>query len=249
VQSEFALYGIIIAVLSIVQTVFGVGLLLLGTPTLLLLGVPFQKALWILLPASLAISSWQLGFDKGLKLSALREFAIWAVPTLIIGLLVVLTAGLTIKADLAVGALLIIGAVLRLSLPIRRSLLRWLQRHDSSALSGIGLVHGLTNMGGGLLSLYSSVRHTGKLDIRQHIALGYALFAFTQLLVLAMTSTTDFSMSFIYVSVGVASCSYLTVGRLTFSRLSSADYNVLFSLFEIGCGSTLIVRRLLAILR
>ena len=46
-----ALTFLIISVLSIVQSLFGIGLLVFGTPTLLLMGYPFPNTLAILLPA------------------------------------------------------------------------------------------------------------------------------------------------------------------------------------------------------
>ena len=47
----------VIIVLAVVQSLFGVGLLVFGTPTLLLLGYPYQDALAILLPAPLVAVS------------------------------------------------------------------------------------------------------------------------------------------------------------------------------------------------
>ena len=54
---------IIIAVFSIVQSIFGVGLLLFGTPTLLLLGYSYSETLWLLLPCSVTISLIQVVND------------------------------------------------------------------------------------------------------------------------------------------------------------------------------------------
>ena len=57
-QSWFAL--LVVALLTLVQSVFGVGLLVFGTPTLLLAGCDFDRALALLLPASLCVSAAQL---------------------------------------------------------------------------------------------------------------------------------------------------------------------------------------------
>jgi len=45
---------------SVIQSVFGVGVLLFGTPLLLLLGYEFVDALGVLLPVSIAISTLQV---------------------------------------------------------------------------------------------------------------------------------------------------------------------------------------------
>ncbi len=49
-----------VLVLAVVQSVFGVGLLVFGTPTLLLLGYPFDQVLAYLLPCSILISALQV---------------------------------------------------------------------------------------------------------------------------------------------------------------------------------------------
>jgi uncharacterized membrane protein YfcA len=48
---------LIVVSTSVIQSVFGVGVLLFGTPLLLLLGYEFVDALGVLLPVSIAISS------------------------------------------------------------------------------------------------------------------------------------------------------------------------------------------------
>ena len=50
----------IVALFSTVQSVFGVGLLVFGTPTLLLLGCSFEETIAYLLPSSALISVMQV---------------------------------------------------------------------------------------------------------------------------------------------------------------------------------------------
>ena len=56
---DFLLY-ISIVIVCFVQSIFGVGVLLLGTPTLLILGYSFVETLSHLLPLSLLINSLQI---------------------------------------------------------------------------------------------------------------------------------------------------------------------------------------------
>jgi hypothetical protein len=126
--------------------------------------------------------------------------------------------------------------------------MRQFERHESGALAGIGLVHGLTNMGGGLLSLYASIRHEGKYEIRQIIALGYATFALSQLAVLSATTPNPPRILDPALFALIAGITFVVIGRFTFKRVSTSRYNVLFSIFEIGCGSVLIGRRLIAMM-
>jgi hypothetical protein len=113
---------------------------------------------------------------------------------------------------------------------------------------GIGLVHGLTNMGGGLLSLYASVRHNAKFEIRRKIALGYLAFAFAQLLVLGYaTKVTGTLLICAALMAFAAGVTYIVVGRAIFRQISAGRYSVHFSAFEISCGTVLIARRALTL--
>jgi uncharacterized protein len=62
-MAEIYYLVIIIAVFSVVQSIFGVGLLLFGTPTLLLLEYSYSETLWLLLPCSVTISLIQVVND------------------------------------------------------------------------------------------------------------------------------------------------------------------------------------------
>ena len=77
----------IISVLSVFQSVFGVGLLIIGTPIFLQLGYDFYSVLNILLPFSIIISFLQFVTDKSKNLDFKKNFLTIAVPFLIISLL------------------------------------------------------------------------------------------------------------------------------------------------------------------
>ena len=62
--AEFLTVMAIIAVLSVVQSVFGMGVLIFGTPTLLLLGYDFTEAICLLVPASFVISLLQVTISR-----------------------------------------------------------------------------------------------------------------------------------------------------------------------------------------
>lgn len=71
---------LIIALFSIIQSIFGMGLLVFGTPTLLLMGYPFGEVLSILLPPSLTISAIQFyQLDKPQK-AYVRDLLICCLP-------------------------------------------------------------------------------------------------------------------------------------------------------------------------
>ena len=53
---DFFLETLILLVLIIIQSIFGIGLLLFGTPTFLILGYDFFNTLNFLLPISITVS-------------------------------------------------------------------------------------------------------------------------------------------------------------------------------------------------
>ena len=53
-MNDVYLLSAIIALLAVVQSIFGMGILVFGTPTLLLIGFDFTTVLGLLLPSSMA---------------------------------------------------------------------------------------------------------------------------------------------------------------------------------------------------
>ena len=106
--------AIVIIIFSIVQSIFGVGLLLFGTPTLLLLGFGFEQSLWMLLPSSVAISSYQI-VGKHSLIKSKKEIYQYTLPLLIIGIVVVITNSNVIDIEKIVGLFLFIIGGIRLS--------------------------------------------------------------------------------------------------------------------------------------
>ena len=77
---------IIIIVLSVFQSIFGVGLLIIGTPIFLQLGYDFFSVLNTLLPFSIIISFLQFITDKFDNFDFKRNFTFISVPFLIASL-------------------------------------------------------------------------------------------------------------------------------------------------------------------
>ena len=65
---------IIIIILIILQSIFGIGLLLFGTPTFILFGYSFAETLSLLLPISILISLIQIFFSKKKNMNFFKNF-------------------------------------------------------------------------------------------------------------------------------------------------------------------------------
>lgn len=216
--------------LAVVQSWFGVGLLLVGTPTLLLLGIPYEEALWILLPCSLTVSTLQLALDGHVSQSVARRVLLSAVPMLVVGMVANKLYAMNLHMEMTVAAILAITAILRLSQQSSGLMQSFAGRHEGVILGMIGLVHGLTNMGGSLLVHHAAARHVKKLDIRQHVAVGYIIFAATQLLVLTLTAGSRLQPRTIGLTV-IAGVTFVILGRYTFHVFSRRAYDIVLSSF------------------
>jgi len=127
-EQDFLILGVV-AVLAVVQSVFGMGLLVFGTPTLLLIGLNFSEALGWLLPASIAISTIQTIADPT------RARTVWqggnmllCLISLVASLTFALWLGLHARLDLAVGLTMIAASAVRYNAGLQRHITRLIAR-------------------------------------------------------------------------------------------------------------------------
>ena len=95
--------------LVIFQSLFGVGLLLFGTPIFLLLGYNFESTLILILPVSITISLLQLIYHKNSGNYHILEFNYYCLPFLFVFLMINIYLGELINIKLYVSILLIIS--------------------------------------------------------------------------------------------------------------------------------------------
>src|SRR3989442_8270364 len=104
-----------VGVFALVQSLFGVGLLVFGTPTLLLLGLPFELVLAYLLPCSIVVSLLQVATSGGLTHEPIRKkFLLLTAPTVLIAAAIALMFGSVHEIRALVGGMLLVTAVMRL---------------------------------------------------------------------------------------------------------------------------------------
>ena len=172
---------ILIALFCIFQSIFGVGLLLLGTPTFLLIGYDFFEVLNILLPYSIVISFLQIFVNKKKNFKFGKKILIHSIPFLILGLIIVEYIQHKINFVLIVSIFLIVFSVLNIrNLKNKKIKIK----NTNFSLKFLGLFHGLTNLGGSLLTIISTNVHSDKNVIRYNISSGYFIFALFQLLLI-----------------------------------------------------------------
>ena len=139
-----AIIILIIAVFSVVQSLFGVGLLVFGTPTFLLLGASYAESVGYLLPSSLLLSSIQAhGFRDKIRIA--RGVVLYAMPFVFFGLL------LSIDVVQHSFILAIVGATMLLLSLMRiigvEKISKEIIKFDRSFLVITGFIHGISNQG------------------------------------------------------------------------------------------------------
>jgi len=150
-------------VIIIFQSIIGVGVLVLGTPFLLILEFNIVEILFILLPISIITSLINLLImnysNKSLDKSTYKEFKkffIVCIPFIFIGLIILKLFSDYINFKLLVAFVIFFSitlVVLKDRIKFRINFFR------ISILSVVGIIHGLTNSGGTLMSLALSVNN------------------------------------------------------------------------------------------
>ncbi len=228
---------------AVVQSVFGVGLLVFGTPTLLLLGFSFEETLAYLLPSSIMISALQLNSSGGLQLDSMRrQFLVYTAPLVLLGTVLILTVGAGVDIRLIVGAMLIVSGAIRVLGPAKELVSRLARRHLRGFLALLGVIHGLSNLGGGVLTVIVGAVYDAKDDIRRQIAFAYGLMASVQLATLWFASENlDVAVLPLVVLPLLAGATYVSIGNKAFQATSHAGYQISLTALIILFGLILVV--------
>jgi uncharacterized protein len=229
-----------VGVFALVQSLFGVGLLLFGTPTLLLLGLPFNLVLAYLLPCSIAVSALQIADSGGLTFEPIRRnFLLYTAPAVLLATGGALLFGTVHQLRAAVGVMLLATAATRVS-RLRDVLVRHVRNQLRPLLVVLGVIHGLSNLGGGLLSVIVGTHFAEKADIRRHIAFAYGLMASLQLVVVFTTAMPRIEWALWPVLPLLAAGCYLLFGRKMFRRVAAGPYQVALTGMIGGYGLLLV---------
>jgi uncharacterized membrane protein YfcA len=228
---------------TLIQSVFGVGVLLFGTPVLLLLGHDFVNALLVLLPISIAINSLQLlKHYRYVDIGFYKNVLIYSIPFVVLFLWIITSVKINISA--LVGGLLILVALKNIS-PVVDKALRPLFNYERTYLAIMGVIHGMTNLGGSLLTAIVYGKPYQKDQTRATVASCYATFALFQLAVLFFISH-EFDVSYAdnigFLQVGVVT--FLLAEEMLYSKIDNKKYNMLFAGFLLASGILLLVKSL-----
>ena len=214
-----------------------------GTPTLLLLGFPFEQVLGYLLPCSISISALQIAESGGFKLDPVRRrFLLFTAPAVVLATsVVILRAKIDIKPE--VGAMLVLTAGLRAFAVPRRWLASRVGDHQPVLFTALGLLHGLTNLGGGLLTVLMAALHGTKEGTRRQVAFAYGTMASLQLLTLAIVGRPGLEPLVALTLPPLAITVSWVIGRRVYRAASQHAYQWALTMFLLSYGMVLIAQR------
>lgn len=223
-----------IIVVSVIQSIFWVGILLFGTPILLLLGYEFVEALGVLLPVSIAVNALQFvrHYDD-LDTHFYKNILLYTMP-MVVGFLWLVTS-VKMNVGFVIGGVLIFVS-LKSFLPIIERLLKSIVVHEQMYLLVMAVVHGMSNLGGSMLTIIYAKTYT-KDKTRVTAAASYATVATCQLITLLLLGT-QFTVAFAdkvtFVQIGIIL--FLVTEELVYKNIDNEKYSKLFAVFLFYIG-------------
>lgn len=237
---DFYILGII-AIFCIVQSIFGMGLLIFGTPTLIILDVPFLECLFYLIPASLTISLLQIapqGSFRNLNIGPSIPLLFIAVT---VGFLIHTLPFGAIRLDGLIAIVLLCYGLARVFTRIGIIATEFVRRRYYFMLATMGVLHGLSNMGGAILAILSSAHFSDKNDLRTFVAANYAVLAASQLVLLFFEIEPKQFIGLLTSSL-LALTVYTFVGKYMFGSIDTRQFHKLFTAFIFAYSAALFLK-------
>tara|TARA_Y100000590_G_scaffold298300_1_gene336289 strand:- start:1432 stop:2151 length:720 start_codon:yes stop_codon:yes gene_type:complete len=234
-------YDIILTILlvTIVQSIFGVGILLFGTPLVMLIGYDFQQTLIILLPISVLVNLFQI-YNKinFIDQKFYRKLVFNSIPMIIIFLYLISFNTINLKPIIGI-FLILIGINKIVPFLNEKSII--INKYENIYLIITGIIHGITNLGGALLSAIIFSKNFSKEKTRSTIAISYLTFAIFQIITLVFfIKINEFHIinNFIYCIIGVIT--FFLVDKFIFLRINEERYSLFFVFLLFSTGFLII---------
>ena len=218
-----------------VQSVIGVGILLFGTPTLLLMGYNYQETLLMILPSSILISFLQ-AINSPKFLYDTKYIYIYTLPMVVFGLLFVTLSYDYINVKYIIGIMLILIGLIRSVPKIEQYLKALFIKHIVLYHILMGGVHGISNMGGGMLVVFMSTIHNNREIILTNIAYTYLLFGAVQMITLVLFSQESINLDAILLAIA-SMVVYMIVKIVIIKKVTDLKFNSLITLLIFVYGA------------
>lgn len=226
---------VIILITSFIQSVFGVGVLLFGTPLLLIGGYDFIDALMILLPISMLINLFQITKSiKHINFSFYKNLLIYTIPSIVF--LLIIAVKTDFDFSFFIGIFLLFISLKTFSSSVEKIII-FLFSFNRTYFFLMGVIHGLTNLGGSLLTSRIFSLEMNKVEKRATISLSYLTFALFQILTLVgIGKITQINLGYLFVGLFV----FFLSDFFVYKNISNKKYDSLFAIFLFLSGCILI---------
>ena len=234
---------LLIFILISIQSIIGVGILVIGTPILLLIKFNMIEILSILLPISILTSllnfilirlkekKIKLSIDKNLK----KKFLFICVPSIFFGLLILKSFEKIINFNYLVSFVIIISIFLANF--FKKKIIT--NNLKTIFLVIVGFVHGVTNSGGSLLSLLISSTNEKNYS-RYNITFFYLFLALFQYIIFLIVFNNDKIFNFNF-EIIIPIFAGLTVGNTLFKFFDDKFFKLLIKFLALLASIFLII--------
>ena len=230
---------LIITLLSIFQAVFGIGLLLIGTPTFLLIGYNFFDVLNLLLPFSITISLLQVIYSKEIDSGFNTKILLYCIPPLILALSILVKYENDIDFILLISFTIIFFSIINLS-KFKNTIFDNNKRINLGLII-LGLIHGFTNLGGSLFTLICANINKQKKIIRQNIASGYLIFGTVQLLFINIFYKTLTASNLYYLYIPIIS---FLIAQYFYNKINNELFSKILNITILLYGTYMLLNNL-----
>ena len=191
-MSEFVTLTLIIALFSLIQSVFEL---------VYSCSEPQPFSFWVILTVKLCglyyrhrcRSRWHKSYGQHQLVESKRNVFALTLPSAAAGTLIIFQLEAH-RCEQNSRRIPVDYGLLRSSSVLKNNLDLLITKHPKAIFLSTGLIHGLSNMGGGLLSFLMASIHKNKLNIRTNIAFVYCCFCFLQLILLSLFKAEKFNL-------------------------------------------------------
>ena len=214
---------IIVVFCTVIQNIFGVGILVFGTPILLSLDYDLMTTLGILLPSSLLVSLIQISTIKNAGFPSTNAL-IQSVCGVVLGAFLLLYFSVPLSVYVVTAVAMLLAGGLRLNLELRDRVYRLLTNPSLNFHFSNGIFHGFSNLGGILLVLRNNLGHDSKNQSLMNTASVYLIYVLSQISVLCLLGNVEIFMNGLMVLPAVGLFSFVLGDRpITFLSAKFMD--------------------------
>lgn len=241
------IYIIIFLLLTTIQTIVGVGVLVLGTPVMLLMGHSLPVSIETLLPISILTSFINILYFKiynkknflNLKDDTKKFFFYLCIPSIFIGTFLLKNFHKLINFKIVVALVILLTLIVKLF--SKNNIIIFSKMKKKFFLMIIGLIHGLTNSGGTLLTIFLlSLNKNLKKDTRQEITFFYLFLASFQFLIFLIFFEINISINLLINYIGIVFLGVI-LGNIIEKKVGKSQFTILIDVLALISAIFLII--------